>query len=55
MGGVEAMINLARCNASGIGGRQDLAEARRLLAKAVQAGSTEARRILAHIEESRPK
>jgi TPR repeat protein len=55
MGAPEAMVNLARCNANGIGGRKDLPEARRLLAKAAQAGSADAKRILAHIEDTKPK
>jgi TPR repeat protein len=43
------MINLARCYANGIGGKQDVGEARRLLNKAAQAGSAEAKRILAAV------
>ena len=55
MGALEAVVNLARCNANGIGGRKDIPEARRLLAKAAQGGSADAKRILAHIEDARPR
>lgn len=55
MGAPEAMVNLARCKANGIGGRQDIPEARRLLARAAEAGSADARRILEHLGEAKPK
>jgi len=47
MGDEDAMINLARCYANGIGGAKDPEESRRWLEKAALAGSIEAKRILA--------
>ena len=47
MGHPDAIVNLARCYANGIGGRKDIPEARKLLAQAAKAGSTQARNILA--------
>ena len=55
MGDQDAMVNLARCYANGIGGRKDIAEARRLLEKAAQAGSKEAKAILASVGSAKRK
>ncbi|MBW8857288.1 MAG: sel1 repeat family protein, partial [Bradyrhizobium sp.] len=55
MGNTEAMVNLARCYANGIGGRKDIGEAKRLLGKAAQAGNAEAKRILADVENAKRK
>ena len=51
----KAMINLARCYANAIGGRQDVGEAQRLLNKAAQGGSAKAKQILASVDKAKAK
>jgi TPR repeat protein len=50
LGDSEAMVNLARCFANGIGGRKDIGAARQWLVKAASAGSAEAKQILAAVD-----